>query len=87
MKTAATRRQDIVAGLVAVHVVDALEVIDVEQHQADVIAAARGPLELLPERRVERAAVGQPGQAVGRGAPMRVLEQPRVAQRQRRRAR
>ena len=70
--------EDVVAGRVAVHVVDALEVVEVEHDERDGRLVGRGDEELLPEPLVERAVVPEPGEWVGlrlvleRGANVRV---------------
>ena len=71
--------QDLVADRVAVDVVDALEVVDVEQDEADRGVVARGARQLGGEALVEVAAVEEAGQLVGAGldgeqlAPARVV--------------
>ena len=60
-----------VAHLVAVHVVDALEVVEVHQHQRQAALAAAGALHLGPQALVEGAVVGEAGQRVDRRALLR----------------
>ncbi|GAA1516122.1 hypothetical protein GCM10009827_033550 [Dactylosporangium maewongense] len=56
--------QQPVAGLVAEGVVEALEVVEVQQRHADIGAAAAGLRHLPLQLQVPGAAVGHPGQAV-----------------------
>ena len=62
--------QQRVAGGMAVLVVDALEVVEVDQHAAQRLAVARRAGDLLPDPHLHRAVVEQPGEGVGarRGA-------------------
>ena len=62
-----------VAGLVAERLVDRLEPVDVEVHQADLQPAAAGQRDRVPQPVGERAAVGQAGQRVGERAADQVL--------------
>ena len=61
------RGQQPVAGLVAVLVVEGLEVVEVEQRQAQRAAVAAGTRELALEVLVPHAPVREPGQRVGAG--------------------
>ena len=78
------RAQHLVAGRVAVDVVEALEVVDVEHQQRDVIDVG-SPLQLCAEALVEGAVVVEAGQRVG----LRLVLEPRldlgVVERERRR--
>ena len=56
-----------VAGVVAVHVVDVLETIEVEEGDGDVLAVALCPGQLSSEKLVEEAAVGESCQRVAQG--------------------
>ncbi len=56
--------EQLVAGLVAVHVVDLLEVVDVEEQRRQHFLVARGFLELAREIRLQQVAVGQVGQRI-----------------------
>ena len=58
------RTDHLVAGAVAVAVVDALEVVDVEREQQRRLAAAGDAVDLARERQLEAAAVGDAGQRV-----------------------
>ena len=76
--------EDVVAGRVAVDVVDALEVVEVEHHERDrATGRSRRPTSSVPEPLVERAVVPEPGQRVGlrlaleRGADVRVVDRER----------
>ena len=62
-----------VAGLVAEGLVDGLEPVDVQVHQADLQPAAAGQRDGVPQPVGERAAVGQPGERVGEGAADQVV--------------
>ena len=55
---AADRAQDFVAGVVAVGIVQLLEEVDVDEHQADGLAGAAGAQPFGIQRLVELAAVG-----------------------------
>ena len=56
--------EDDVAGLVAVRVVDPLEVIDVDHEDERRLAGARDPVDLARQRQLEVAPVGQAGQRI-----------------------
>ncbi len=56
--------EDVVADRVAVDVVDALEVVEVEHHQGDGGVPRRGAHELAPQPFVERPVVPQPREGV-----------------------
>ena len=58
------RHDELVAGVVAAGVVDLLEVVEVEQQQGAAGPGAGAQVEVLGERRVEPAAVGQAGEHV-----------------------
>ena len=60
----ATALQDDVAGLVAVRVVDALEVIDVDHQDERRLAGARDPIDLARQRQLEVAPVGEAGERI-----------------------
>ena len=77
--------EDVVAGRVAVHVVDALEVVEVEHHERDGRLVGRGDEELLPEPLVERAVVPEAGQRVGLRLVLERRADVRVVDRERRR--
>ena len=62
-----------VAGLVAEGLVDRLEAVDVQVHQADLQPAAAGERDRVAQPVGQRAAVGQPGQRVGERAADEVL--------------
>ena len=62
-----------VAGLVAEGLVDGLEPVDVQVHEADLQPAAAGQRDRVAEPVGERAAVGQPGERVGEGAADQVV--------------
>ena len=55
----------LVAGLVAERVVDLLQAVEVEHHDAEGRARARAARDLALEVLVERAVVAEPGEAVG----------------------
>ena len=78
----ADRAQDLVAGRVAVRVVEHLELVDVDHQDADRVARPAAAGEQAAEL-VEVAAVRQAGQRVGRG--LRLGRPVRVGPRQRRR--
>ena len=73
-------REDEVARRVAVDVVDALEVVEVEHHERDGGLVDRRAHELLAELLVERAVVPEAGQRIGlrlsleRGSDLRVVD-------------
>ena len=67
----------------AVTVVDALEEVDVEDHERQRTIAPLGARELACQRLVEQSAVGEAGERVARGEPLDVGQQPRVPQRER----
>ena len=75
--------EDVVADGVAVDVVDALEVVEVEHHERDGGLVDRRAHELLAEPLVERAVVPEPGERVGlrlvleRGSDLRVVDRER----------
>ena len=56
-----------VAGLVAELVVDALEVVEIDEHQRERVADSLGASPLERQLVIERPSVGEAGQAVGRG--------------------
>jgi hypothetical protein len=58
------RLDDQIADRMAVGVVDALEVIDVEQQQQRRLAGTRHAIDLAAQARFEAAAVGQTGQRI-----------------------
>ena len=60
-------REHLVAGRVAVDVVDALEVVEIEHHEGDRRVVGGGLDELEPEAFVERAVVPEAGERVGLG--------------------
>ncbi len=68
------RLQALVAGLVAVLVVDGLEVVEVDEHERERRRGAADALELAREVLVERAVVAQPGERVGDGDLRQALE-------------
>ena len=70
----ADRRQQLVAAGVAALVVDALEVVDVDQQERQRRAAPDGALELAGELLLERSVVAEAGQAV----EQRILARPPV---------
>ena len=74
--------QDLVAGGVAVRVVEHLELVDVDHQDADRVA---GPAALREQADVlvEVAPVRQPGQGVGRGAELRLAVRVGAGQRRR----
>jgi len=57
--------QELVAGCVAVQVVVALEVVDIDHGEAERPALLRGQLPFLVQGLLEAPPVGQPGQRVG----------------------
>jgi len=59
--------QELVPDPVAVHVVDLLEVVEIEHHEGDRVALRRCPHQLLPEPVVERAVVVEARERVRRG--------------------
>ena len=67
----ADARQDLVPRGMPVLVVDLLEVVEVEQEQRERRPRHRGLRERPLQRVRDRPLVGQPGQAVGRGADLR----------------
>ena len=68
--------QDVVAGVVAERVVDALEVVEVD-HQQRQLAARAELVEVPVDRELEAAAVAQPGQRIVGGEVLELLEPPR----------
>ena len=68
--------QDVVAGVVAERVVDALEVVEVD-HQQRQLAARAELVEVAVDRELEAAAVAQPGQRIVGGEVLEPLEPPR----------
>ncbi len=64
---AATALQHLVAGGVAMGVVDALEVVDIGHQQQRRLAAARHAVDLTRQRQLETASIGQPGERVAAG--------------------
>ncbi len=76
--------QDVVPRGVAVHVVDALEVVEIEHHEGDRRLGGRRVDELLPEALVERAMVPEPGQRVGLRLPLERRPDVGVVDRERR---
>ena len=64
-------REDAVARRVAVLVVDPLEVVDVDEAEAELLAGVLGRDELALEPLVEVAVVSEPGQRVGQREPHR----------------
>ena len=64
--------EDAVAGSVAVDVVHALEVVDVDQTERDGSAERLRAIELLLETLVERARIAEPGQGIRSGEPHRL---------------
>ena len=75
------RDQHVVAGRVTVAVIDALEVVEIEEHERDAAAIALHALELERERLAEQLGAIQPGQAIPERAPLEPArldrEQPR----------
>ncbi len=65
--------QHLIAEVVTERVVDLLEAIEVEQHHAERLLALPRGRDPLVEPSPEPLAVGQPGQLVGRGDPMKLL--------------
>src|SRR5690606_13925923 len=59
--------QRLVAGVVAVAVIEPLELVEVDQQRAQRALLALGVLQRLPGQQVEAAAVGQSGELVGHG--------------------
>jgi hypothetical protein len=60
----AERLEALVAGLVAVGIVDGLELVEVHEHERERLAGAPGALELAREVLLERAVVAQAGERV-----------------------
>ena len=75
--------EDVIAGRVAVHVVDALEVVEIEHHERHGRLVGRGDEELLPEPLVERAVVPEARQRVGLGLVLERRADVRVVDRER----
>ena len=75
--------QHLVAALVAVGVVDLLEVVEVEEDRATAGERAAGLREHALERVVDGAPVRQPGQRVGRGAQLGEREVAQVGEHRR----
>ena len=73
--------QGLVPGLVAVRVVEELEVGQVDQQQAHLAAAGAGPLQRRLEAIVEGAMVIQVGDGIALGLNARALVEPRMLQR------
>ncbi len=59
-------QQELVPDAVSVHVVDLLEVVEVQHDERDGVVLRRRAHELLPHAVVERAVVVEPGERVGR---------------------
>ena len=79
--------QRAIAGVVADLVVDALEVVQVDQRHAQAHAVAARGIEQAREAMHQPRAVGQPGQAVGAGhldQPLHAIDDHRRDQRERR---
>ena len=76
--------QDEIALLVAVGVVDVLEVVEVEQHEAQRLAEALGALDLGGHGLLEAAAIEQAGQLVGHRLALDRLVQADILDRHRR---
>jgi hypothetical protein len=70
----------VVAEGVAVDVVDALEVVEVEHHDGHTVMRHGGTEELRPEHFVERAMVEEPGQRVGLGLMLEACPDVRVVE-------
>ena len=75
--------QDLVSDAVAVHVVDLLEVVEVEHHERDRVVLGRRAHDLLAEAIVEGAVVVEAGQRVGRGLVLQSRADVRVVDRER----
>ncbi len=67
MEDLSDRAQDSVAGLVAMGVVHVLEVVQIEEDERERVADAVRAAPLEHELLVEHPAVGEAGEAVGRG--------------------
>ena len=78
------RLQALVAGLVAVRVVDGLEVVDVDEHERQRHAGAGHDLQLARDVLVEGAVVAQAGERVGDGHLGQALDLGRAAASRRR---
>ena len=65
-----------VARLVAVMIVEALEMVDVEEGERNRLAIADGAVPFPLQRFVEGAAVAQPGQGIGRRQPFEFVTRP-----------
>jgi hypothetical protein len=68
--------QDRVAGVVSVGVVDRLEAIDVDERDAERLGVPHGAIDLRRQRAQQALAVPDPGEAVARGASLRLQERP-----------
>ncbi len=77
--------EHLVAGTVAVDVVDALEVVEVEHEDRDRVVRARGPRQLGAQPFVEVAVVVEAGQRVGLREVLEPRPDLRVVERERRR--
>ena len=65
----------VVAGRVAVEIVDLLEVVDVDQQRSEGLAAAPGARQLVPEPLADGAAVEQAGQRIRGGGVAQLGDQ------------
>ena len=72
--------QQLVADAVAVHVVDLLEVVEVEHHERDGVVLRRRAHELLAHAVVKRAVVVEAGERVGRGLVLEARADVRVVE-------
>ena len=68
-------RQQLIANSVAARVIDALELVDVDEHERERGAVAPGAVDHAPDRLLERAVVAQAGQAVAQRGLARALVQ------------
>ena len=74
------RLEELVAGPVAERVVDRLEVVDVDEEDADRVAASRGAADCEREAVEEEGAVGHAGERVVEGLVRDVVERPGVVE-------
>ena len=68
-------------------IVDRLEPVEVEQQDAGVELVPQAPGDLRAKPLLERATIVEPGELVGRGGAVELLDQLRVLERDRRRER
>ena len=76
LEASCERLQHVVAGVMAAHVVDVLEAVEVDDDHGERLVGAPRPAECLLDAVLEEHAVGEPGERVVKGARMRAIDSP-----------